>query len=298
MTSRLPSLKALRAFEAGARHLSFTLAAEELAVTQAAISHQVKALEAELGVQLFRRYTRRLALTEAGRHLQPAVSEAFARIGQAVGELRQGGGARLLTVSLTPSFAAKWLVRRLSRFRQLHPDIDLRMLHTDDVVDFARDDVDLAVRWGRGGWPGVEVELLRPEEVIPVCSPALLEGAHPLRSPEDLAHHSLIHDYDHEDWQQWLGAAGLTHPEARRGAVLDETTVVIQAAIEGQGVALTDRSLVADDLAAGRLVVPFEIGLEGDWATWIVMPPGALKRPKVKAFRDFLLAEAAAEESS
>ena len=298
MSRRLPSLNALRAFEAGARHLSFTLAAEELSVTQAAISHQVKALEADLGVPLFHRYTRRLALTEAGRRLLPAVSEAFERIGQAVGDLRQDGGERLLTVSLTPSFAAKWLVRRLNRFRQAHPDIDLRMLHTEDVVDFARDEVDLAVRWGRGGWPGVEWEQLRPEEVIPVCSPALLEGTHPLRRPEDLKHHSLIHDYDFEDWQQWLRAAGLTHPEARRGAILDETTVVIQAAIEGQGVALTDRSLVQGDLAAGRLAVPFEISLEGDWATYIVTPPGAMKRPKVKAFRDFLLAEAAAEQAS
>ena len=301
MARRLPSLNALRAFEAGARHLSFTHAAEELAVTQAAISHQVKALEADLGVPLFRRYTRRLALTEAGRHLQPAVSEAFARIAQAVGELRRDGGERLLTVSLTPSFAAKWLVRRLNRFRQAHPDIDLRLLHSDDVVDFARDEVDLAVRWGRGGWSGVESELLRSEVVMPVCSPALRDGEGglpPLRRPDDLRHHTLIHDYDHKDWLDWLRAAGVEHPEARRGPLLDESSIVIQAAIEGQGVALCDYTLLRDDLDAGRLVLPFEIVLPGDYAHYIVTPPGALKRPKVKAFRDFLLAEAAAEQGA
>jgi len=293
---RLPPLNALRAFEAGARHLSFTKAAQELHVTQAAVSHQVRQLEEHLGVALFRRYTRRLALTEEGRALLPAVGEAFDRIDQAVRDLGEGSGNRLLTVSLTHSFAGKWLVPRLGRFRQQHPEVDLRLHHSAQPADFTRDDVDLAVRWGRGGWPNLGIDFLKAEAISPVCSPKLLEGPHPLRKPADLRHHSLLHDYDYDDWFAWLRAAGVQDVEAYRGPILDETNVLIQAALEGQGVALTDLALVADDLAAGRLVRPFDLTLASDYGYYIVYPSGALKRPKVKAFRDFLLAEAAAEQ--
>lgn len=294
--SRLPSLNALRAFEAGARHLSFTKAAEELHVTQAAISHQVKALEAELGVALFRRFTRRLELTTAGQRLLPPISEAFGRIGHAVAELKQGDAERPLTVSVISCFSGKWLVPRLSRFHAAHPDIDLRFHHTVALADFARDEVDMAVRWGPGGWPGVEAELLKPEAQTPVCSPALLDDEKPLHRPEDLRHHVLLHDYDHDDWLRWLSMMGVEGVEARRGPVFDDSNVLIEAVIDGQGVALGDPSLLRGELESGRLVQPFDLVLPSDWAYYIVYPPGALKQPKVRAFRDFLLAEAAREQ--
>ena len=293
--TRLPSLNALRAFEAGARHLSFTRAAEELHVTQAAISHQVKALEAELGVALFRRYTRRLELTQAGLRLLSPISEAFARIGEGVAELNRGDAEKPLTVSVVSCFSGKWLVPRLSRFHAVHPEIDLRFHHTTSLADFQGDEVDMAVRWGPGGWPGVEIEFLKFEVQTPVCSPDLLEGELPLQRPEDLNNHVLLHDYDHDDWLRWLSMMGISGVEARRGPVFDDTNVVFQAAIEGQGVALGDLSLLQNDLESGRLVRPFDLSLPSDWAYYIVYPPGAVQRPKVRAFRDFLLAEAARE---
>ena len=295
---RLPPLNSLRAFEAGARHLSFTRAAEELHVTQAAVSHQVRALEEHLGVRLFRRLTRRLVLTEEGRALLPAVSEAFDRIAEAAERVgRDAGRARTLTVSVTPSLGARWLVHRLGRFWREHPDIDLRLHHSIQLVDFGRDDVDMAVRWGRGGWPGVEAEFLMPAGVTPVCSPALLAGPNPLRAPADLRHHTLLHDGGYEGWLEWLTAAGVTDVDARRGPIIDDTGVVIQLALAGEGVALGPTVLVAEDLAAGRLVRPFDLRLESDIAYHLVYPSRALNRPKVKAFRDFLLAEAARDRA-
>ena len=296
MARRLPPLNALRAFEAGARHLSFTKAADELHVTQAAVSHQVKALEDHLGVRLFRRLTRRLALTEEGRALLPVVSEAFDRIAEAAERIgRDGGRPRTLTVSVTPSFGGRWLVHRLSRFWRAHPDIDLRLHHSIQLVDFDRDDVDMAVRWGRGSWPGLAADFLMHVGVTPVCSPALLEGPRPLRTPDDLRHHTLLHEDDFEGWTEWLAAAGVTEVDPRRGPVIDDTGVVIQLAIAGQGVALGRTALIREDLAAGRLVRPFDLSLESDLAYHIVYPPRSLSRPKVRAFREFLLAEAALE---
>lgn len=295
MARRLPPLTALRAFEAGARHLSFTKAAQDLNVSQAAISHQVKALEEHLGVRLFRRFTRKLVLTDEGRRLYPVLSEAFERIADTVQEITDKKADWLLTVSLLPSFGARWLVGRLGRFRQSHPEIDLRLHHSLDRVDFARDDVDMAVRWGRGDWPGLAVDFLKGDTLIPVCSPDLLEAEPPLRAPADLAGHTLLHEEDYDDWTQWLRAAGAPEVESRRGPVMDDPAVIIQAALGGQGVALVTQAFVADDLAAGRLVRLFELSLETEFAYYIVYPADALEQSKVRAFRDFLLAEAAAE---
>jgi len=292
MQRRLPSLKALRAFEAGARHLSFTLAAEELHVTQAAISHQVKALEEELGVRLFKRMTRKLALTEAGRGLLPIVREAFDRLAEAAEALRARRDDDVLTVSLTPSFSSKWLVGRLGRFWGYFPEIDLRLHHSIQLVDFAASDVDMAIRAGRGTWPGVESELLFGMDLFPVCSPTLLEGEHPLKIPEDLEHHTLLHEDDREDWVQWLKTAHVKGVEGRRGPVLDDSVVLIQAAVAGRGVALGRSSLIRDELADGRLVAPFTVSLATDMAYYMVYPPGAAENPKVRAFCDFLREEA------
>lgn len=297
MSRRLPPLNALRAFEAAARHLSFTKAAEELYVTQAAISHQVKALEETLGVKLFRRFNRRLMLTDAGQIYLPALSEAFDAVEVATRRLRATEESGPLKVSVANSMAAKWLLPRLRDFHIQHPDIEVQVSASDRLVDFTRDDIDLGIRHGRGNYPGLHVELLTDDVVFPACSPALLEGPHPLRKPEDLKHHTLLHDEiirdEFPDWHGWLEAAGVEGVNADRGSRFSHSSLVIQAAIDGQGVALTRGSLVGLDLEAGRLVRPFGPELRSNFATYIVIPEGTTERPKVKAFRAWLLAQAA-----
>jgi LysR family glycine cleavage system transcriptional activator len=291
---RLPPLNALRAFEAAARHLSFTKAADELSVTQTAISHQVRLLEEHLQVRLFRRLTRRIELTAEGRLLLPGLSEGFDRLAEAVASVEQRGEERCLTVSVTPSFGSKWLVGRLPRFWRSHADIDLRLHHSMDLVQFGRDEVDMAVRYGSGHWPGLAADYLLSVDLVPVCSPALLEKGPRLETPADLAQHVLLHEEDYEEWAQWLTIAGVEDVEVRRGPVLDDGWVMLQLAIDGAGVALGSHALVADDLAAGRLVSPFDFRLSTDAAYYVVYPQGALNDAKARAFRDWLLQEASA----
>ena len=295
MVRRLPPLNALRAFEAGARHLSFTKAAEELFVTQAAVSHQVKLLEQDLGVALFRRMTRKLALTTEGRRLLGPVGEALDSLAEVAEALRAGVGGGTLTLSLTPTFGVQWLAQRLGRFWSAYPEIELRLQHSIHLVDFARDEVDAAVRWGGGAWPGVEAVYLMRAGLVPVCSPALCEGPTALKVPDDLRHHSLLHERDYVEWAQWLAVAGAREVEARRGPIIDDPTVLLQAAIDGQGVALVSGSIIRGELESGRLVKPFDVDIDADNAYYLVAPPKAFERPNVQAFRDFLLAELAAE---
>lgn len=293
---RLPPLNAVRAFEAAARHLSFTHAAEELNVTQAAISHQVKSLEDRLGVLLFRRMNRALVLTEAGQTYLGPIRDALDRIADATERLTEGDRTGVLTISTMPSFAAKWLVPRLHRFQAAHPELEVRLSTTFTLVDFSKSDVDLAVRFGRGPWPGVRAERLMTEDVFPVCSPALLQGRHPLNVPDDLRHHTLLHDDFLIEWPMWLRAVGATEVDATKGPRFTDSAIVLQLAIDGRGVALSRRVLAANDLASGRLVRPFKGSLPSDYSYYIVAPPAAFARPKVAAFRDWLLAEAAADE--
>ena len=301
MARNLPPLNSLRAFEAAARHLSFTKAAEELHVTPAAISHQIKALEEQLGVPLFRRLTRALRLTQAGQAALPPMRDGFDSLADAVDLLRAHENSGALTVSLDPSFAAKWLVPRLDRFRAALPDLDVRLDATDKLTDFQRDNVDLAIRYGSGNYPGLEVERLLSEEIFPVCSPKLLDGPAPLAQPSDLRHHTLIHlEWDSENvtapnWRMWLLAAGIHDINYTRGPVFSMTTLALQAAIEGQGVALASSFLVADDLAAGRLVVPFDLSVCDplDFAYHIVVSKRTADLPKVVAFKTWLLDEIA-----
>jgi LysR family glycine cleavage system transcriptional activator len=292
---RLPPLNALRAFEAAARHLHVTRAAEELNVTQAAVSHQVRALEAWLGVRLFQRAGRGLRLTEPGSTYLVVLRDAFDRIAAATAALARGRGLDRLTVSSTDSFAAIWLVPRLRRFRAAHPDIEVRVMPSDEMVDFDYDDVDIAVRYGRGVWPGVKSLALFADELFPVCSPALLEGPHPLRTPDDIRHHVLLHDVLAIDWDVWLKAAGVKGVDSRRGPFFSHTHLVLQAARSGEGLALGDRHLVAPDLAAGTLVKPFELSLETGYAYYAVAPEQTWDSAKVTAFRDWLVAEAGAD---
>jgi len=298
LARRLPPLNALRAFEAGARHLSFTKAAEELFVTQAAVSHQVKLLEQNLGVALFRRMTRKLALTAEGRQLIGPVGEALDIPAESAESLRAGAGGGTLTLSLTPTFGVQWLSPRIGRVWTAHPEIDLRLQHSIHLGDFARDEVDAAVRGGNGDWPGVEAVYLMRAGIVPVCSPALCEGPPALTVPDDLRHHTLLHERDYTEWAQWLAVAGARQVEARRGPIIDNSTVVLQAAIDGQGVALTSEAIVRAELDAGRLVKPFDIDLDADNAYYLVAPPKAFERPNVQAFRDFLLAELEAEKNA
>lgn len=293
MARRLPPLNAVRAFEAAARHLSFTKAAKELHVTQAAISHQVKALEAYLGIKLFRRLNRALVLTEEGQTYLPPVKRIFDHLYDATRRLTENEARGKLTVSVIPSFAARWLVPRLGRFREAQPDIDVRVAPSGHLVDFAREDVDLGIRYGRGRYPGLRVERLMTEDILPVCSPALLEGSRPLKRPSDLRHHTLLHDEGHAEWRTWLLAAGVDDVDATRGTVFTDSGMLIQAAVAGQGVALARGALAADDLASGRLVRPFDFNLPAEFAYYIVCPEATADQPKVVAFREWLLQESA-----
>lgn len=289
---RLPPLNGLRAFEAAARHLSFTRAAAELNVTQTAISHQIRSLEDRLQVRLFRRLPRGLLLTEEGQRYLPPVSSAFDQIAQATERLGSAGAGSTLTISVLPSFAARWLVPRMGRFRSAHPEIDLRISPSSQLVDFGRDDVDLGIRMGRGVYPGLRVDRLFGDHLFPVCSPELRDGPPPLRVPADLASRTLLHSDENDAWRLWLESAGAPAIEVGRGPIFDDSSMLVQAAIDGQGVALTRHSLVAADLAAGRLVRPFEIARPHDLAYYLVCPEAVAEQPRIAAFRHWLLAEA------
>jgi LysR family transcriptional regulator, glycine cleavage system transcriptional activator len=292
---RLPPLNALKAFEAAARHESFTRAAEELFVTQGAVSHQVKALEVELGVKLFNRERQRLVITEAGRQYLTTLRDAFDRIALGTERLLQRQSSGALTVSTSPDFAAKWLVNRLGRFAEEHPSIDLRVSATLHHVDFAREDVDLAVRHGDGNWPGLEAVRMSPEELFAVCSPKLLAGRARLKKPADILKLPLLHLNDRRGWSRWLEAAGVAHSELTQGPILNRDSMVIDAAVDGQGVVLTRTTLAAWDLINGRLVRPFAVTLRTTKNYWIVCPKATASLPKVALFRDWLLSEAAAD---
>ena len=294
MARQIPPLTALRAFEAAGRHLSFTKAADELHVTQAAISHQVKSLEKYLGLKLFRRLNRTLLLTDAGQLYLPPLTDAFEGITRATHRLRQHLGRARLTVSVLPSFAAGWLVPRLGRFRQRCPDVDLRIDPTNSLTDFRRDDVELGILYGRGNYPGLRTDRLMREEFFPVCSPRLLEGPAPLRDPADLTHHTLLHDDMTVDWRTWLLAAGVEGVDAERGITVTDSSMLLRAAIAGQGVALARSVLAADEIASGRLVRPFDVDVPAEYAYYLAYPEESADQSNVVAFREWILEEARA----
>ncbi|MEX1109106.1 MAG: transcriptional regulator GcvA [Dongiaceae bacterium] len=300
MKRRLPPLSSLRAFEAAARHLSFADAAEELAVTPAAVSHQVKRLEEYLGVKLFRRLNRQVLLTDAGQLALPDVRAAFDRLAMAMDRVARRRDDKILTVTSTTSFAGKWLVPRLDRFRKRHPEIEVRIDAADYLVDFERENIDMGIRYGKGGYPGLRQDRLFYGDIFPVCSPKLLEGPHALKRPADLKWHTLLHsDWDSKDdsepdWRMWLRAAGVTDIDPTAGPKFFPETVTLQAAIEGHGVALGNTTLAGADLAAGRLVKPFEFVMPVDFGYFVIAPEKNAQLPKIVWFRDWLLEEAAA----
>ncbi len=308
MADRLPPLNALRTFEVAARHLSLTKAAQELHVTPAAVSQQIKSLESALEVVLFQRLPRGLALTAAAQAGLPQLRDGFNQLTEATQRMRAQSARATLTVWTPPSFAAKWLVPRLHRFAATHPEIDMRLAASDQLIgndpvrsslsseQFQRLAIDMAIAFSRGQHPGCEAIKLLEVKAVPLCSPRLLKGKHPLRTPDDLVHHTLLHDdTDYEgrpDWASWLGSAGVTGVDAERGLHFNQVALALEAAIDGQGVVLSLEPLAAADIAAGRLVVPFGPRLDLTQAYYLVYPQANAAQPNLIALRDWLLCQA------
>ena len=301
MSRRLPPLNALVVFEAAARHLSFTRAAESLHVTQAAVSHQIKALEEWLGVPLFHRIGRGqgLALTEAGREYLPRVSGAFDTLRAATSSVMDSRRQRVLNVATLDSFGLLWLLPRLGRFLRAHAGIDVRIVAADlDADALARGEVNIDIRYGEGDWPGVEVMHFLSETIFPVCSPAIITPEKPLRAPADLRHHTLLHDVMVTDWRTWLGEAGVSEVDVERGPGFNHSHLVTAAAINGDGVALGRSALVADAIHKGQLIKPFGLALPCKFSYHAVCSYGSLSDPVVAAFRDWLAEEGRISQTS
>ncbi len=300
---RLPPLNALRAFEAAARHLNFSRAADELSVTPGAVSQQIQNLEDYVGASLFKRTPKGLLLTDAAQTALPALREAFDRLAEAASLLTAAVDGRRLTLTAAPSFAAKWLVPRLGRFEEAHPLVDVWLSADMELVDFAAGEVDLAIRYGSGRYPGLETVRLMNETVIPVASPDLI-AANPLNDPSDLSHHILLHDGSPDaddscpDWSMWLAARTVKGVDGNRGPRFNQSSLVIEAAVGGRGVALAKRTLAQDDLDAGRLVAPLQIATAVDFAYHVVHPKAKGRLPQVKAFVSWISGEAAAHEAA
>ena len=293
MLRRLPPLNALKAFESAARSESFTRAAEELCVTQAAISRQVKALEATIGIKLFNRERQRLVMTSAGREYLTVIRDALDRIAGGTERVVQRQNSSKLTVSTSPDFAAKWLVYRLGRFAEAYPGIELSVFATMQHVDFVREEIDLAVRHGDGTWVGLDAARLCSERLFPVCSPKLVSGRNRLVKPSDILRFPILHLEDSKAWSRWFDAAGVTDADVSHGPVFNRASMLIDAAVDGQGVALARTTLAAWDLINGRLVRPFAVSVRVSNAYWIVCPKATTTLPKIVTVRDWLLAEAA-----
>ncbi|MCJ1883988.1 transcriptional regulator GcvA [Pseudomonas sp. LA21] len=302
MSRPFPGIRSLRTFEAAGRHLNFTRAAEEVGLTPAAVSHQIKELEDQLGLTLFTRTSRSIQLTPGGALLLEAAAESLDLLRRATVRARRlSRSAEQLRVSLTARFATHWLLPRLPAFRALHPGLKLSFDVSDELRDFAVDDIDLAIRFGSGHYPGLRAERLFDTLIVPVCCPSLLTEGPPLREPRDLLAHTLCFvDCETEgapwpDWARWMTAAGMEDFDASNCVAFDDTSHVVQAVLEGGAVGLADRALVSRELEQGLLVQPFELGVPvaEDYAYNLVYPQASADDPRVIAFRDWALAELA-----
>jgi LysR family glycine cleavage system transcriptional activator len=306
MNRRLPPLNSLRAFEAAARNLSFKKAAAELHVTPAAVSQQIRTLEEFVGADLFRRLTRSLKLTEAGEAALPSIRDGFDKLAEGAEAMRANLGGAVITVSVAPSIGAKWLVPRLDRFRAQFPDYDVRIDATDDLVTFSGDGIDVALRYGRGSYGSLRSDCVMSEVAFPVCSPELLRRDAPLRRPEDLRQHTLLHvqwrmeQESAPNWRMWLRAAGVGDIDPNRGPRFSVESMAVESAIAGHGVALVSGALVEGDLVAGRLVRPFpqSVSEATAFCYYVVYPEAKASDPKVMAFRDWVIGEAAQDSGS
>ena len=299
MSLILQSLGAFRTFEIAARHLSFTKAARELFVTQAAVSQQIRQLENQLGFKLFHRMTRKLALTEEGQKLARTTREALNSIYQTVEDIKQDTETGSITISTIPSFAVRWIIPRLGQFRKTHPGIQLNIHSDERIIDLNEFKVDLAIRAGKGNYPGLKVTLLMMEDIFPVCSPSLLQGDKPLEKIEDIYHHEILQDevqwrLDEEetDWYVWLKAVGITDIDTFSGTSFSNSIMALQAAADGLGIAMCRSSLIGDDLKTGRLVKPFDITVESPVAYYIVCLKENSHKPRIKAVTNWLLKQA------
>jgi LysR family transcriptional regulator, glycine cleavage system transcriptional activator len=294
MVKTLPPLSALRAFEAVARRLSFSRAAEELHVTPGPVSQQIRSLEGLLGEGLFERTRRSVALTEVAARMLPDIQAGLEALSRAISSKPTASAASTLSISVAPSFASKWLLPRLADFSGRHPDIDLRISATVALADFRRDNVDLAIRLGRGNYPGVDADQLFGETLAPLCSPGLLKAKERLRRPDDLRKHRLLHDTsipgesERPAWERWLNLAGAKQVSAERGTRFSLAELALQAAIDGAGVVLGRMVLAEGDLAAGRLIRPFSVMLPLDVSYFLVTPRGSARRQEIQCFRDWL----------
>ncbi|ANO33504.1 transcriptional regulator GcvA [Vibrio breoganii] len=295
MARRLPPLKSLKVFEAAARHLSFTRAAEELFVTQAAVSHQVKALEEYLGLKLFRRRNRSLLLTEEGQSYFLDIKDIFTSLSEATDKVLERSEKGSLTISLQPSFAIQWLVPRLADFNEQEPDIDVRIKAVDMDDGSLTDDVDVAIYYGRGNWHGLRADKLYQEYLIPLCAPRLLDGVKPLGSLSDLSKHTLLHDTSRKDWKQFARQHHLEGINVNHGPIFSHSTMVLQAAVHGQGIALGNNVLAQPEIEAGRLISPFDEVLVSKNAFYVVCHEKQADVGRIATFRDWMLSIAASE---
>jgi LysR family transcriptional regulator, regulator of gene expression of beta-lactamase len=284
------SLNALRAFDAAARHANFTKAAKELCVTQAAVSHQVKALEDYLGKALFRRTARGLLLTEEGLALAPSVDEALTRIGRSLSAIKDGGPKEVLTVGVVGTFAVGFLMERLADFRTQHPLVELRMMTNNNKPELPGESLDCAIRFGDGAWRSVKADRLMDAPLSPLCAPYVAER---LSHPGDMANWSLLRSYRMQDWPAWFGAAGVAEIKAR-GPMFDTSGIMVQAAILGEGIALAPPSMFKREIEMGQLAQPFAIEVDVG-AYWLTRPMGRNETPGLKAFREWLLSVTNAE---
>ncbi|MDF2179398.1 transcriptional regulator GcvA [Aliiglaciecola sp. CAU 1673] len=296
MSRRLPPLNSLKAFEAAARHLSFTRAADELFVTQAAVSHQIKSLEEFLGIKLFLRKNRSLLLTEEGQSYYLDIKDIFASLQDATQRLLARGAKGAITVALPPSFAIQWLVPRVNKFSAAHPEIDVRIKAVDFDEGHLTDDVDVAIYYGRGKWPGLQSDKLHTEYLTPMCSPLLFQSGKPLDSLDDLRHHMLLHDSSREAWKQWIRHFNVLGVNVNQGPIFSHSMLVLQAAALGQGIALGHSVLARAEIQSGRLVCPFEEKLITRNAYYLVCHESMSELGKIKAFRDWMLAQVEEEQ--
>ncbi|CAN7414887.1 transcriptional regulator GcvA [Bosea sp. LjRoot90] len=296
----LPPLTSLRAFEAAARHLNYERAGDELAVTASAVGQQIKTLEAWLRRPLFTRLpSKGVALTALGQRYAASISLLLDQLDEATARALRPDAANVITVSTMPSFALSWLIPRLSSLKQRHPELEVRISVSLHLTDFAREDVDVAIRYGRGAYAGLLSELLMTETFFPVCNASLLsDPERPLRQPSDLRHHTLLHELaegipEYVTWRQWLAFAGVDDIDATHGPRFSHTFLALQAASSGQGVALATSALIGDYLEAGRLVRPFPQQLPGGSQYYVVCPEAVAERPAIAAFRGWIHEEAA-----
>jgi LysR family glycine cleavage system transcriptional activator len=294
MAAKLPPLNALRAFEATARHLSVKNAADELCVTPGAVSQLLKALELHLGVKLFRHVNRGIFLTDARQGYLPPVRNAFRQIADASRRVAVSADTGVLTVSVTPFFAGAWLVPRLKDFQDIHPDVDLQVVTSNALVDFARDGVDVAVRHGLGRYPGLCSERVVAVEIVPVAAPTLVARLGKPTSAAEMTRWPHVHDADRKGWHLWFQAQGIDEIGPPRGPAFDDSGLLLKAVLAGQGAGLLPAAMVALELAEGRLVKLADVVLLDEFAYYLVYPQSSRERPKVAAFRAWILNAAAA----